>query len=229
VSPGSPFGFGGTKGPGGTPCYDDFAGSGGGLISPLLIAQLEAGDTGASTPYSPRNALRGLIVTPGFISEDEDELVAAMLETHLGDDAYPGDKEVSVNWPFVAPGGLGPNNAISPKYLQEVVAGLIAVEPKPPILWIRGSGDRVVADGAVSDPGTLGAAGIIPGWPGVDTYPPQPMLGQTRSVLDQYAEAGGAYEEVVIEAAAHVPFIEQPQAFDTVFHRHLETNRGGTS
>jgi pimeloyl-ACP methyl ester carboxylesterase len=43
VSPGSPFGFGGTKGLDGTPCYPDFAGSGGGLANPELVKRLAAG------------------------------------------------------------------------------------------------------------------------------------------------------------------------------------------
>ncbi len=226
VAPGSPFGFGGTKDEIGTPCWDDFAGSGGGLINPQLVERLQHGDDGLESPFSPRNALRTLLVVPGTIPENEDALVASMLTTHLGDQAYPGDMVPSGNWPFVAPGTMGVNNALSPKFTGDVVDRLVDADQKPPVAWIRGDLDKVVADGAASDPGTLGPLGLIPGWPGVDAYPPQPMLAQTRRVLDRYAAAGGTYREIVIEGAAHVPFIEKPDAFDAAFHAHIE---GGTT
>jgi pimeloyl-ACP methyl ester carboxylesterase len=63
--------------------------------------------------------------------------------------------------------------------------------------------------------------GLIPGWPGQEVYPPQPMLGQTRAVLEKYAAAGGAYKEVVIEDAGHAPFLEKLEAFNRAFHAHL--------
>jgi pimeloyl-ACP methyl ester carboxylesterase len=49
------------------------------------------------------------------------------------------------------------------------------------------------------------------------------MLGQTRAVLEKYASAGGSYEEVVIEDAGHLPFIEKPEVFNQAFHAHLRT------
>ncbi len=226
VAPGSPFGFGGTKDEAGTPCWDDFAGSGGGLINPQLVERLQAGDDGLESPFSPRSALRTLLVVPGTIPENEDALVASMLTTHLGDQAYPGDMVPSPNWPFVAPGTMGVNNALSPAYTGDVVERLVAADPKPPVAWIRGDLDKVVGDTAASDPGTLGSLGLIPGWPGADAYPPQPMLAQTRHVLNRYAAAGGSYTETVIEGTAHVPFIEKPDRFDAVFHAHIE---GGTT
>lgn len=226
IAPGSPFGFGGTKDVDGRPCWDDFAGSGGGLINAQLVERLRAGDDGMDSPFSPRSALRTLIVVPGSVPENEDGLVAAMLSTHLGEQDYPGDMTPSANWPFVAPGTMGVNNALSPKYTTGLVDSVLAANPKPPIAWVRGELDRVVADQAAADPGTLGAFGLIPGWPGAEIYPSQPMLGQTRRVLDRYAGMGGAFTETIIEAAAHVPFIENPTEFDRVFHAHIE-NTGG--
>ena len=41
----SPYGFGGTKDDGGTPCWPDFAGSGGGTANPEFVSRLEAKDT----------------------------------------------------------------------------------------------------------------------------------------------------------------------------------------
>ncbi len=220
VAPGSPYGFGGTKDVDGTPCYEDFAGSGGGLVNPELIRLMAAGDRSLDSPFSPRAALRTLIVKPPFVPPREEEMLSAMLATHLGEQDLPGDKVVSPNWPFVAPGRWGAANALSPKYMADV-RRLYAIEPKPPVLWVRGSHDLLVSNAAVSDMGHIGSLGLFPGWPGMEVFPPQPMLDQTRAVLEQYAKAGGSYREVVIQDAGHIPFIEKPEEFNAVFHEHL--------
>ena len=56
-------------------------------------------------------------------------------------------------------------------------------------------------------------------------YPPQPMIGQIRHVLDRYAEAGGEYREVAVPDSAHVPFITHPEQYDEAFHTFLEEHR----
>ena len=216
IAPGSPYGFGGTKDVNGTPCYDDFAGSGGGLSNPELIRRLASGDRSTDSPFSPRNVLRALLVKPPFIAPREEELLSSMLALHLGEQDVPGDFVRSPNWPHIAPGNWGPANAISPKYAGDV-SKLYALNPKPKILWVRGSHDLVVSNAAASDPGTLGSAGILPNYPGKAMYPPQPMIDQTRAVLEKY----GAYQEAVIQDAGHVPFIEKPEEFNQVFHAHI--------
>jgi len=221
IGPGSPYGFGGTRGLQGTPCCEDFAGSGGGLTNPEFLRLVEAGDDGLDNAFSPRAVMRLLVHKPPFIPVREDDLVAATLQTHIGPEDLPGDSVKSPNWPFTAPGRRGVANALSPKYADDV-EGLYRIEPKPPILWVRGSHDLGVSDAAASCPGALGAAGQIPGWPGLETFPPQPMLGQTRAVLNRYRAAGGAYEEVVIEDTGHAPFIEKLPEFNRVFHPHLD-------
>ena len=223
ADPGSPFGFGATRDADGTPCSDDFAGSGAGLINPLLVASLEAGDTTADSPFTARSVLRTLLVKAPFVPPNEDAMVAAMLSTHLGLEDYPGDALPSANWPFAAPGLLGPNNALSPKYTNEAT-GVIAADPKPPVLWVRGSDDLMVSDTSAADPGTIGPTGLIPNYPGPDVYPPQPMLAQIRAMLDSYREGGGVYREVVINDAGHVPFIEKPAEFNQVCHRQQQEN-----
>jgi pimeloyl-ACP methyl ester carboxylesterase len=220
VAPGSPYGFGGTKDVDGTPCYDDFAGSGGGLSNPELLKRLAEGDRSMESQFSPRAALRTLLVKSPFIPDREEELLSAMLTIHLGDQDNPGGFEKSPNWPYVAPGEWGAANALSPKYADDVNK-LCSATPKVNILWIRGNHDLAVSDSAASCPGTLGSMGLIPDWPGAEVYPPQPMLGQTRAVLEKYAAAGGSYREVVIEDAGHVPFIEKPEEFNKVFHAHI--------
>lgn len=220
VDPGSPFGFASTKDVDGTPCFADYAGSGAGLINPEFLKLLTAGDRGLDSQFSPRAALRMLVYKPPFIPEREEELLSATLSTHLGEQDYPGDKVPSPNWPFVAPGKWGINNALSPKYAGDIEA-LLTAEPKLSILWLRGSHDLAVSDTSASDPGTLGAMGLIPGWPGADVYPSQPMLSQIRAVLDKYAAGGGSYQEIVLEEAAHAPYLEQLEAFNEAFHKHI--------
>jgi pimeloyl-ACP methyl ester carboxylesterase len=63
--------------------------------------------------------------------------------------------------------------------------------------------------------------GLLPGWPGADIYPPQPMIDQTRAVLEKYMAAGSSYSEVVLENTGHIPFIERPGEFNGYFHQHL--------
>jgi pimeloyl-ACP methyl ester carboxylesterase len=220
ADPGSPFGFGGTKDVDGTPCYDDFAGSGGGLSNPEFIKRLAAGDRSMEDPASPRSAMRALVFKPPLIPDREEDLLSSMLTVHLGEKDNPGDFLPSPNWPYVAPGVWGSANALSPKYAGDI-RRLYAAEPKVRVLWVRGSHDLAVGDAAASCPGTLGSMGAIPGWPGVDVYPPQPMLGQTRAVLEKYAAAGGSYTEVVIEDAGHAPYIEQAERFNALLHAHI--------
>jgi pimeloyl-ACP methyl ester carboxylesterase len=220
VDTGSPYGFGGTKDVQGTPCHEDFAGSGGGLSNPEFIKRLAAGDRGMDSQFSPRAAMRTLVFKPPFIPEREDDLLSSMLTIHLGERDNPGDFVRSPNWPYVAPGVWGSANALSPKYAGDVTR-LYAAEPKVDVLWVRGSHDLAVGDAAASCPGTLGSMGLIPNWPGMEVYPPQPMLGQIRDVLDRYATAGGSYREAVVEGAGHAPFVEKPEEFNAILHTHI--------
>jgi pimeloyl-ACP methyl ester carboxylesterase len=162
-------------------------------------------------------------VKPPFIPEREDELVDAMLSTHLGERDIPGDSVASPNWPHMAPGVWGASNATSPKYAIDVDE-LVRREPKCRILWIHGSHDLAVSDTAASDPGYLGRQGLLPGWPGEEDYPPQPMLAQIRRTLERYASAGGRYQEVVVRDTGHLPFIEKPDEFNKAFHAHIASN-----
>lgn len=225
VAPGSPFGFGGTKDVDGTPCWPDHAGSGAGLIHPELVRRMEAGDRGTDSPFAPRAVLRRLVWNPPFVPQREEDLLSAALSTHLGPRGYPGDSEPSAHWPGRAPGRWGPNNALSPRYAGEV-RRLWDGAPRPgarrpPVLWLRGDRDLVVSDAATSDPGVLGQHGLLPGWPGPQVYPPQPMLGQIRRVLERYAAAGGRCREAVMRGCGHAPFLERPEEFCALLCSHL--------
>ena len=214
-SPMSPFGFGGTRDAAGTPCYPDFAGSGGGTANPEMVRRLGAGDRTDEDLVSPRRVLTGLYGQPPFElpRETEDGLVEAMLEMALGDDNYPGDVVASPNWPGVAPGGHGVNNAISPKYCD--VSAFAGLTDRPGVLWIRGDADQIVSDASLVDLGHLGALGAVPGWPGADVFPAQPMVTQMRVLLDRYQAAGGRYTEHVL-SCGHSPHLERPAEFGSL-------------
>ena len=213
----SPYGYGGSKDVEGTMTYDDGAPAG---INPDFVQALADGDRGLENPMSPRNVFRQFYVKPPFIAEREDALIDSMISTKIGDDWYPGNSVPSKNWPGAAPGDKGILPAFNRKYFDASV--LADIDPKPPILWIRGDSDLIVSDYAMFDLAALGAMGAVPGWPGEEECPPQPMLVQTRAVLDKYTANGGSYQEEVIADAGHSPYLEQPEAFNKVFHAFLK-------
>lgn len=215
VAPVSPHGYGGVR-PDGTLCAPDGAGSGGGTANPEVVARIAAGDAGTDSPFAIRNVIRAFYVAPGFTLDPalEDLLVDEVLRTRTGDGGYPGSALTSEHWPFTAPGTTGLLNALSPRYCSW--ARLVDLEPKPPVLWMRGDADAVVADGSMLEMGTLGAAGVVPGWPGADVFPPQPMVAQTAEVLDAYAAAGGTVRTEVIAGSGHGPMLDAPERWRAV-------------
>ncbi len=222
AGPGSPFGFGGTRDAAGTPTTDDYAGSGGGLINPELVKCILAGDRDSLSDFSPRGIMRRLVWGEGFIPEREDALIDAMFRVHIGDRELPGDKEVSANWPYVRPGKWGATNAMSPRYVGNLVERILDAEPKPPALWIYGTDDLAVSNTAGSDPGTWGPSGRLPGFPGAEKFPPQPMMDQISKMLEDYESRGGTYQKVPIKGAGHVPFLSHPAEFNQAFHALLD-------
>ena len=101
------------------------------------------------------------------------------------------------------------------------IASLAGLVRKPPVLWLRGADDVIVSDTSLYDLGYLGSIGAVPGWPGPDAWPPQPMVAQTRALLDGYAAAGGRYREAVIEDSGHGPHVDQPERFLSALSEHL--------
>jgi pimeloyl-ACP methyl ester carboxylesterase len=225
IDPVGPYGYGGVRRDG-TPCWPDYAGSGGGTGSADFTNRLASGDRSADEPSSPRNVMNSSYWAPSHREppEREEILLDEILKSQVGDDGYPGDAAPSENWPTVAPGTRGILNALSPKYCNW--AAIVDLDPKPPILWVHGTDDIVVADGAAWEIGTLGKAGAVPGWPGDEAFPPQPMVSQIRDVLERYRGAGGRVEIEMFEGSGHFPPIDARERFAEVFFGFLASVDG---
>ncbi len=217
-APVSPYGFGGTALDGSRLTNDD-AGTGGGGANAEFVASLAAGDSTADSPTSARNVYLSAYVKTGFTSDHDDIWVASMLTTATGTDNYPGDSVPSENWPGFAPGGRGVLNTMTPGHFN--VSGIVDLERKPAILWVRGTDDAIVGDASGFDINFLGQLGVIPGWPGEEVAPPQPMIAQTRAVLDAYRAGGGDYTELVLENCGHSPHLEHPDTVLSAFLTHI--------
>jgi pimeloyl-ACP methyl ester carboxylesterase len=224
IAPGSPFGFGGTKDLQGTPCAPDFAGSGAGIVNPEFARLIAQGYRGTEYQASPRIVMNSFYWKPPFRHPREEALLSGVLSEKIGPDRYPGDAEPSPHWPGAAPGKWGPANALSPKYASDTVQKMLSAPRKPPILWVRGSDDQIVSDMSLFNMGTLGKLGVVPGWPGDEVHPPQPMVGQTRYVLEQYRANGGAVREEGIPGTGHSPHMEKPEGVKPLFHTHLKSD-----
>ncbi|HEX8997097.1 MAG TPA: alpha/beta fold hydrolase [Ktedonobacterales bacterium] len=221
IDPMAPFGFGGTKDVAGTPCWPDGAGSGGGTANPDYVQRLTAGDRGEESANSPRSVMNAFYFKPPFrvAPEREEVFVDEMLRMALGDANYPGDAVPSPNWPGVGPGRTGVNNALAAGLCD--LSGFASSGASAEVLWVRGADDLIVSDSSFLDFGTLGSLGYVPGWPGADMYPSQPMVSQMRAVLDRYTQTGGQYQEIVIPECGHSPHIEKPEEFQQAFFAFL--------
>jgi pimeloyl-ACP methyl ester carboxylesterase len=178
------------------------------------------GRTGPAVLFVHGNVSSSLFWQPMMLAL-LDIFVESMLSTRTGEYWYPGDSRPVDAWPGFAPGDRGVLNTMAPTHFR--IADLSGVEPRPPVLWLRGADDVIVSDTSLYDLAYLGSIGAIPGWPGEQSWPPQPMVAQTRAVLNGYAVAGGRYREVVIEDAGHGPHLDQPERFLAELTDHLAT------
>lgn len=221
IDPVSPFGFGGTHGADGKPLFDDFAGSGGGTGNQEFAERIATGDRSDESPLSPRNVINSSYWSAEHREpkEREDLLVEEVLKSVTGEDGYPGDMTPSENWPGVAPGTRGILNALSAKYCRW--SEIVDIDPKPPILWTHGTADIVISDNSAWDMAVLGQMDLIPGWPGEDVFPPQPMVIQIRTVLERYQDSGGRVQFEMIEGAGHGPHFDHADEWNNLFFGFL--------
>ncbi|MCJ1707762.1 alpha/beta fold hydrolase [Microbacterium sp. VKM Ac-2923] len=217
-SPVSPYGFGGTRRDG-SRLTDDDAGTGAGAANDDFVQRLIDHDTTADAPTSPRSVFRSGYVAAGYSSEYEDVWVESMLSTSTAGGNYPGDAVPTATWPGFAPGTTGVLNTLAPKYFD--VSGIVDLAIKPPILWIHGTADVIISDTSFSDLNHLGSLGVVPGWPGADVAPAQPMVSQTRDVLSAYAAGGGEVTELSVDGAGHSVHLERPAQFRQALLTHI--------
>lgn len=223
VAPGPPCGFGGARGPRGELNFDDGAGSGAALVHAELTRRIASGEREiVHELFSPRAMMNRLYWKPPFRPSREEDLLTAMLQVHLGPQQFPGDWAPSPHWPGLAPGKFGPINAIAPRYNQWVLPQLLSAEPKPPLLWIYGSADVIIADNSVSDAGAQGQLGLRPDWPGELVFPAQPYLSQVAYALDGYEQSGGIVRRCVLTDVGHTPYLERPEQFNAALTQHLQ-------
>ncbi|MBO6534605.1 MAG: alpha/beta hydrolase [Balneolaceae bacterium] len=214
INPISPYGYGGTKDVDGTPVWPDFAGSGAGVANKEFAKRIEMKDRSSNEPLtSPREIMNTYYWKSLADTDQTEDLLSGLLKQKIGHNKYPGDIETSKNWPFVAPGKFGPVNAASPKYNQTLADRILEADDKVKVLWIRGADDPIVSNTSQFDVNYLGLTGKIPGYPGVEKCPPQPMIEQTRHVLEQYATHEYPLHEIVMENVGHSPFLEKPDEF----------------
>jgi hypothetical protein len=81
----------------------------------------------------------------------------------------------------------------------------------------------VVADGSAWEMGTLGKLGFVPGWPGEEVFPPQPMVTQIRNVLEEYRRRGGRVEMEMFEGSGHGPLFDAAEKWSDGFFKFLAT------
>lgn len=208
VNPGSPYGFGGTYDKDGKMLKPKGLASGAGLVQPMLMEAVTLGK---------RNLIdlalkETIFFSPGYRipKKWEEPFKDAVAKTRVGKGMYPGEVKTVLKWPFFAAGDQGICNAMSSVHGN--VSGIIEIDEKPPILWIRGKDDVMISDHSICDLAVLGQMSLFPVFPGERSLPSQPMVSQTRHVLDEYSNKGGEYKEVVIPGA-HCCFLESPKSF----------------
>jgi len=221
IAPISPFGFGGTRGEVGEPCFDDYAGSGAGVVGKEFIEQIRLKDKTQDLPVSPLSVIyENYIFKPQKFAREK-ELLEGSLKQSVGEQQYPGDFEVSANWPYVSPGVYGPINAVSARHYN--MSAFADLPVKPPVIWIHGDQDVIVSNHSNSDMAVLGAEGLVAGWPGAVCFPPQAMIDQMRFLMQAYCRKGGIFEESVMADIGHSPFIEAQSEFLSIFLAFLSS------
>ncbi|MBQ7366616.1 MAG: alpha/beta hydrolase [Spirochaetaceae bacterium] len=217
LAPCPPCGFGGTIGEEGTPIQPVGLGSGAGSANKQMLMV---------TAAQSKEVLSGLLHSFCFSTDFhldpkiEDMLIEGLTSMKLDDQMYPGDYYYTVHWPHVLAGDHGVLNTMSPKHVN--MKPLLELAKKPDILWIHGLNDVIVSDYSILDFGHLGSMGMVPGWPGMKVFPPQPMISQTRHFLNLYEEHGGHYHESIMPGG-HACHLEGQEHFVYTLKSFLES------
>ena len=223
IDPVSPYGYGGTHADG-TPCFPDWAGTGGAAGAPEFVSRLAAGDRSGEGAASPRNVLTSAYWSPEPPGGPRARGDAAHRGPQVRDRRrrLPRRLHASENWPGFAPGTRGILNALSGKHCNWT--GIVDLDPKPPILWTHGSEDIVVADGSPWEVGhARRSSARSRAGPVEEVFPPQPMVWQIRSVLERYRDAGGRVEMEMFDGSGHFPPIDAAERWSAMFFAFLDS------
>ena len=87
IDPVSPYGFGGCHRDG-TPCFPDWAGTGGGTGNPEFVERLRSGDRSADSPFSPRNVMAMSYWSPNYAMPEDRFDTANLLALPFEDDSF---------------------------------------------------------------------------------------------------------------------------------------------
>jgi len=71
------------------------------------------------------------------------------------------------------------------------------------------------------DFGTLGQLGAVPDRPGLDVFPPQPQVSQSRAVFERRRAHNGLVNEVVLHEVSNGPLIERPDEVARLMQEHI--------
>ncbi len=207
-APLAPFGFGGSYGETGVAVEPAGLGSGAACANQALLQSIRTGDR-----TLPGQVIDSVYVAAGYQLPPElrEKYIDSVLQCKLGDDMCQGNSIPCAQWPYAMGGDKGVSNTMSVQYCD--LSGLARVQPKMPILWIRGDKDVMVSDQSACDVAVLGQLGYLPGYPGPEVFPSQPMVAQTRYVLEQYRADGGQYEEKVISGGGRGCMLDHEDRF----------------
>ena len=59
--------------------------------------------------------------------------------------------------------------------------------------------------------------GLIPGWPGEEEFPPQPMVDQIADVLARYVNASGSVRTEMMEGSGQGPLFDAADRWREIF------------
>lgn len=178
-------------------------------------------DTSSDLPLSPRSLINSSYWASSHRepNEREEMLLDEVLKSVTGDDGYPGDSTPSAKLARRGPRHARHHERALAEILQ--LGGIVDVSPKPPILWTHGTADIGIADGSAWEMGTLGKMGTVPGWPGEDVFPPQPMVTHIRNVLSEYHARGGRVDMEMFEGSGHGPLMDAADRWSRLFFEFL--------
>ncbi len=116
---------------------------------------------------------------PSYKHPDLEQIIDSVLQMQTGPGAYP---EAIIE-------------AVSPWRNQGLKSTLLTLMHKPPITWVYGHDDVLVANHGFAAPN-------------------ERMVDDIREFLEQYADNGGSFEEIGYPSCGHSPFLEIPTEAD---------------